>query len=64
MGNPFNSYNTTDGYEAIHGVRIGAPEKVRNRQKRGQTRIPTAQDVLRARPGLANREAAAPSPEH
>lgn len=35
MGNPFSSYNTTDGYEATHGVRIGAPEKVHNRQKRG-----------------------------
>lgn len=35
MGNPFNIYNTTDGYEAIHGVRIRAPEKVHNRQKRG-----------------------------
>ena len=35
MGNPFNSHNTTDGCEATHGVRIGAPEKVHNRQKRG-----------------------------
>ena len=34
-GQPLYRYKTTNGYEAMHSVRIWTPEKVHNRQKAG-----------------------------
>lgn len=61
MGNPFSSYNTTDGYEAIHGVRIGAPEKEYNRQKR---RIDEDSDSSGCPQGQDRPCQPSPSPDH
>lgn len=63
-GSPFNSHDTTDGCEVFTVSGSGLQKKSATGRKGGQTRTLTAQEVLKARPGLANREAASPSPDH
>lgn len=69
MGNPFISYTTTNGSEAVHRIGWGLQEKCRAADGARQAPRPfcwilTAQHILRgwAAPGLANREAASAAP--